>query len=147
MLKNLFSVSSLAVNSLQAYFAAAYCSKHDLEVVYGGGDYLHSLVDMLYAMDEQTFDLAVSGGITLNNGYQRTYFYFIENRTCTVKWHYLFDNEEIIFSLAIRSQDDAVYGILDLYNTKYFLNVQTDISHEEELSFQLYKIDEWVSTS
>ena len=40
------------------------CVNHDIEAVYGAYNYYHDVADPLYAMDKETLDVAVVGGIT-----------------------------------------------------------------------------------
>ena len=70
---------------------ALACAKHDIETVYGAHKYTHSVDSALYAMDEKNFDIAVAGMITLSDNKKRPFFYYIDNVSCSVKWHYIFE--------------------------------------------------------
>ena len=57
------------------------CTKHDIETVYGSAGYNNTLTEVMYAMDEKNFNIAVAGSITLNDVKlkPRAFFYFIDN--------------------------------------------------------------------
>ena len=44
------------------------CNNHDIETVYVGYDYRHGVIEAYYAMDYETFDIAVAGGLIRKDG-------------------------------------------------------------------------------
>ena len=78
------------------------------------------MTNAIYAMDEQSFDIAVAGMLTLSDNKTRQFFYYLDNTSCSVAHHYIFEKVEIpgltiveeFKALAIRSSSDAVYGII-----------------------------------
>ena len=101
-------------------------------------------------MDEQSFDIAVAGMLTLSDNKTRQFFYYLDNSSCSVTHHYIFEKAETygltiveeFKALAIRSSTDAVYGIIsknvDFVMSYYFLEAQLDPHFQEEVKFQLY---------
>ena len=117
------------------------CDNHDLETIYSSYNYINDVADSFYAMDQETFDIAVAGGISTTDG-PYGFFYFLEDASCSIKWHYIFRNEEVIYALQIRSQSNAVYGVMET-DDYYFFVARTDIGSQEELTFELYTFSDF----
>ena len=118
MLKRLNLTANLILFVSKSKLALA-CSNHDIETVYGGHNYLHKVTSALYAMDEQSFDIAVAGMIQASDNKSRQFLYYIDDGSCSVKWHYIFEKDDSVGNivdefkaLAIRSSTDIVYGII-----------------------------------
>ena len=127
-------VSMVAAFMLSAQKTMA-CDNHDLETIYSSYNYSFDVVSNVYAMDQETFDIAIAGTISRSDG-PRGFFYYLEDASCSVKWHYLFEDE--ISALQIRSQSNSVYGVIKTEDDYYFFVARTDIGSQEELTFELY---------
>ena len=49
------------ISSFFTNHGASACGSHDIETVYGGYENLHGVYNTLFAMDQQSFDIAVAG--------------------------------------------------------------------------------------
>ena len=112
------------------------CDNHDLEAVYGSYNYSYDLIDILYTMDQETFDIVVVGGTNRSVGI----FVYLEEASCSVKWHYIFENNEKFPAIQIRSQTNSVYGIMDSEYVYYFFEAKTDIGSQNDLVFELFPL-------
>lgn len=89
------------------------CSRHDIETVYGAQTEVDEVESFSFAVDTVTFDIVVGGTANFGTPGQRQFIYYINNASCQVKWHYLFDTSEInssFSSLQIRAESGQVYG-------------------------------------
>ena len=130
MLKS--AMAYLLIIALQLRVAEATCSGYAIETLYGGDEYLHEIKSYLYAMDAVTNDIVVSAsGTVADYGDEMfTSIYFIEEESCQVKWHHIFANGheiEEFSSLAIRSTDNAIYGVMRVSSVINFFRVKTDL--------------------
>ena len=80
-----FKVGLMA--TVVAQVALAACSRsHEIETIYSGFNFEHTIKTLAYAIDVSTNDMVVGGKALTSVGLE-TYLYLLEEESCSLRWH------------------------------------------------------------